>query len=72
MAQRDEQTKENSALVLEHGLRWTNNILAEINSNHGHRFPLAAQKIRVALQLLYEADSIIRFRKEGKPSEVKD
>ncbi len=62
-------TKEKSALVLEHGLRWANNILAEINSNHGHRFPEAAQKIRAALQLLYEADSVIRFRgNKGKES----
>ena len=55
---------EESKIVLENALRWTNNILAEVLSNHAHRFPEVANNLREAVRLI--EDSKWKIRKSGE------
>lgn len=44
-----------SRVVLENSLRWANNILAEVLSNHAYRFPETRAKLAKAISLIEEA-----------------
>lgn len=44
-----------SRVILENSLRWVNNILAEVLSNHAHRFPETRAKLAQAVSLIEEA-----------------
>jgi hypothetical protein len=47
--------KHDSKVILENSLRWANNILAEVLSNHAHRFPETRAKLAQAVSLIEEA-----------------
>lgn len=47
--------KKESKIVLENSLRWVNNILAEVLSNHANQFPEAAKELRQAVSLIEDA-----------------
>ncbi len=43
--------------IIRHGMRWANNILAELSSNYATRLPgKAGHNIRTALACLHEAE----------------
>lgn len=48
--------------IVLHAVRWTQNILVEVNSNHGRRIPPRAnQLIRDAITALNDAAGLIRL-----------
>lgn len=47
--------KKESKIVLENSLRWVNNILAEVLSNHANQFPEASKELRQAVSLIEDA-----------------
>lgn len=53
--------KKESEIVLENSLRWINNILAEVLSDHASQFPEAAKELRQAVGLIEDAKWKIRM-----------
>lgn len=47
--------KQESQIVLDNSLRWVNNILAEVLTNHAHRFPATREKLAAAVSLIEDA-----------------
>lgn len=60
--------KQDSKVILENSLRWVNNILAEVLSNHAHRFPGVREKLSEAVSLIEDAKWDLS--QEDKRSEV--
>lgn len=53
---------EEAHVVLENAMRWTSNILVEVQANHGEYMPqVAAEHLRQSIRSLHDATMNLRF-----------
>ncbi len=64
-----EARREEARTVLEHGMRWANNTLCEINANHAHLFPEVRNSLVRSITHLAGAMQAMRFPNKTDDSE---